>query len=149
METQFDHFQVDLLASSLSEKYVKQLMKFLGNEVEHTRHLGYYATWCHCILSHHGLWIKRKSKDLLPVLNHLQKSLTVKSHDLSDLCERNVQTVDFLISVSKMRQQKEVSKDITVENENESEASEEEDEEPEIMDEGLTSKWSDESSDES
>ena len=99
-----------MLSASLSEKFVKQLMKFVGSEIENTRHLGFYASWSHSLLRHHGLWIKRKSRDLLPVLNHLQKSLTNKTTDLKDLCERNVQTVNFLMTISELRRTSEGAK---------------------------------------
>ena len=55
---------------------------------------------------HHGLWIRRKWKDLLPVLNQLQKGLTGKVSDLSELCDRNEQTVNFLLTMAKLKKSK-------------------------------------------
>lgn len=94
------------MTSRLSEKLVYHVLKFIGAELETTRHLGFYSKWSFCVLKHHGLWIKRKSRDLLPILNQLQKALTNKSSDLTDLCERNVQTLDFLITMCNVRKNK-------------------------------------------
>ena len=65
--------QIDLLSSRLSEKLVLHVLKFVGAEIESSKHIGFYAQWSHFILMHHGLWIRRKWKELLPVLNQLQK----------------------------------------------------------------------------
>ena len=102
----FFYFQIDLLSSRLSEKLVLHVLKFVGAEIELSKHVGFYAQWSHYILMHHGLWIRRKWKDLLPVLNQLQKGLTGKVSDLSELCDRNEQTVNFLLTMAKLKKSK-------------------------------------------
>ena len=92
--------QVDLLSSQMSEKLVFHILKFVGGEIEKTRHIGYYANWGHSLMMHHGLWIKRRWREFLPLLNQLQKGLSTKSSDLSEVCDRNSQTVDFLIKLA-------------------------------------------------
>ena len=120
--------QIDLLSSRLSEKLVLHVLKFVGAEIELSKHVGFYAQWSHYILMHHGLWIRRKWKDLLPVLNQLQKGLTGKVSDLSELCDRNEQTVNFLLTMAKLKKSK---KDLVAnEDLDQDEILEESDEEP-------------------
>ena len=97
--------KVDLLTTQLSEKLVSHVLKFIGGEIETTRHLGFYAKWSHCILMHHGLWIRRRWKDLLPILNQLHKSLTTKSQELSEVCDRNLQSIDFLLRMATVKKE--------------------------------------------
>ena len=94
-----------MLTTQLSEKLVSHVLKFIGGEIETTRHLGFYAKWSHCILMHHGLWIRRRWKDLLPILNQLHKSLTTKSQELSEVCDRNVQSIDFLLRMATVKKE--------------------------------------------
>ena len=133
--------QIDLLSSRLSEKLVLHVLKFVGAEIESSKHIGFYAQWSHFILMHHGLWIRRKWKELLPVLNQLQKGmrqykkhvklrghityifcdltsfysfvilgLTGKVADLSELCDRNEQTVNFLLTMAKLKKDRKIQK---------------------------------------
>ncbi len=134
------------MVSRLSEKFVLHVMKFVGAELETTRHIGFYAKWSHFIMMHHGLWIKRKWKDLLPTLNQLQKVLNNKVNELSEICDRNEQTVDFLLTMSKLRKLKS--------NEQENKEEDHEEKEDEEMDyevnddedsaNAFQAKWSDE-----
>ena len=140
--------QVDMLVSRLSEKLVYHIMKFIGAEIEATRHLGFYAQWSHCVMMHHSLWIKRKWKELLPVLNQMQKALNQKVTDLSEICDRNKLTMDFLFTMASMKKSRAVIKSSVVD------AMEEEDEDDDdatgldhedlpVNMHGLQSKWSD------
>ena len=136
-----------MLTTQLSEKLVSHVLKFIGGEIETTRHLGFYAKWSHCILMHHGLWIRRRWKDLLPILNQLHKSLTTKSQELSEVCDRNVQSIDFLLRMATVK--KELKNAKKVEEEIQSDVSDDDEEtKDEIMYSEndsmmLQSKWSD------
>ena len=138
--------QVQLLTSRLSERFVYHLMKFLGQEMETSRHIGYYAKWCRCVMMHHSLWIRRKWKDFLPVLNQMQKVLTTQASDLGQLCQRNNQTVDFLLVIA---QRKAIAAKSHLTSSKAADMNESSDEDYPIMDvsesnlEGLASKWSD------
>ncbi len=121
-------------------------MKFVGAELETTRHIGFYAKWSHFIMMHHGLWIKRKWKDLLPTLNQLQKVLNNKANQLGEICDRNEQTMDFLLTMSKLRKLKSNGRESKEDNLEEKE-DEEMDYEVDNADsaaEAFQAKWSDE-----
>lgn len=141
---QIPPYQVDLLTSRLSEKLVLHVLKFVGAELEATRHIGFYAKWSLSIMMHHGLWIRRRWKEMLPVLNQLQKALTTKASALGEVCDRNEQTIDFLLTMSKLRKSKKVDASIDPQEASEDEENDQEDEEMEVGELGaLQSKWSD------
>ena len=132
------------MSSQMSEKLVFHILKFVGGEIEKTRHIGYYAQWGHSLMMHHGLWIKRRWREFLPLLNQLQKGLSTKSSDLSEVCDRNAQTVDFLIKLASVKKEKKIAeKEVADSSDDESEEDMDFDNsQTEGMAE-LQSKWSD------
>ena len=141
---QIPSVQTDLLSSRLSEKFVYHLLKFIGEEMEMSRHIGYYAKWCRCLMMHHSLWIRRKWKDFLPVLNQVQKVLTCKASELGEVCERNEQTVDFLLTIAAVQKDAKIGNADKHGDENMSDDEEEIEKMEETVGlEGLASKWSD------
>jgi periodic tryptophan protein 2 len=129
----------------MPEVYVAKLLKYLGTELETTRHLHFYGVWCKSLLSHHGLWLKSKSGEHMPVLNLLHRNLTSKTKNLGELCERNSYTMQFLLTMSKLK--KAAVKDKDLENGEESKNGIHSDSDDELMDTNgtheLQSKWSD------
>lgn len=140
---QIPHSQVDMLTSRLSEKLVLHVLKFIGAEMESSRHLGFYAKWSHAIMMHHGLWIKRRWKEMLPMLNQLQKALTTKLSGLSDICDRNDHTIDFLLTLSRVKKLKPSNSNITVDDEEISSEDEMDVQTADIGENDFQSKWSD------
>merc|ERR1712039_876859 len=97
---QVPHTDIDLLATDLPEKYVKRLLKFLGGELERSRHLHFYAIWCHSIVTRHASWIRQRTGELMPVLNLLHKNLLEKSQEMTGIVERNLHTMKFLLAMA-------------------------------------------------
>ena len=97
---QVPHADIDLLATDLPEKYVKRLLKFLGGELERSRHLHFYAIWCHSLVTRHSSWIRQRTGELMPVLNLLHKNLLGKSQEMTGIVERNLHTMKFLIAMA-------------------------------------------------
>ena len=100
LSQQVPHTDIDLLATDLPEKYVKRLLKFLGGELERSRHLHFYAIWCHSIVTRHASWIRQRTGELMPVLNLLHKNLLGKSQEMTGIVERNLHTMKFLIAMA-------------------------------------------------
>ena len=100
LSPQVPHTDIDLLATDLPEKYVKRLLKFLGWVLERSRHLHFYAIWCHSIVTRHASWIRQRAGDLMPVLNLLHKNLLGKSQEMTGIVERNLHTMKFLIAMA-------------------------------------------------
>ena len=97
---QVPHADIDLLATDLPEKYVKRLLKFLGGELERSRHLHFYAIWCHSLVTRHSSWIRQRTGELMPVLNLLHKNLLGKSQEMTGIVERNLHTMKFLLAMA-------------------------------------------------
>ena len=112
----------------------------------HFRHLHFYGVWCRCLLTHHGLWLKSKSVEHMPILNLLHRNITTKTKNLGELCERNLYTMEFLITMAELKK-------LNVKNQNgdekESGIESDSDQDEVLMDtdnvQGLQCKWSDDS----
>ncbi len=102
---QIPHSDVDLLATDLPQKYVPTLLKFVGGELEHSRHLHFYAIWAYSIVTHHSRYIQQKagSAELMPVLNQLHKNLVIKSRDMTQMCEQNLHSMKFILAMAKLK----------------------------------------------
>ena len=97
---QVPHTDIDLLATDLPEKYVKRLLKFLGGELERSRHLHFYAIWCNAVVTRRSSWIRQQTGDLMPVLNLLHKNLLAKSQEMTGIVEQNLHTMKFLLAMA-------------------------------------------------
>merc|ERR1712156_88409 len=125
------------------------LEEFVAGELESSRHVQFYLAWTRALLISHGTFLKAESKKQLPMLNHLIKSLTRKSEDLSKVCEHNKYTISYLKSLSKTKRQKARSseeEDMEIEDEDDDTVGEvrevSADSDDEDMSE-LAAKWSD------
>ena len=95
------------------------------------------------LLTHHGLWLKSKSTEYMPVLNLLQRNLTLKTKNLAELCEQNLYTMQFLSTMAKL---KNLSPDNDTDANADQNGVDSSDDEMMMMDVGmneLQSKWSD------
>ncbi len=137
------HGEIELLVADLPVKYVGPLARFVAEELESSPHLHFYSKWARQILLKHGVSHLKQSRDLGPTLNLLHKNLLVRAEQVSRLCQRNSRTMDFLLTMAKMRKAK-VKDDSDEEEEEEEMESEKEEEEEELSsgDEGmLASNW--------
>ena len=143
---QVPHADIDLLATDLPEKYVKRLLKFLGGELERSRHLHFYAIWCHSLVTRHSSWIRQRTGELMPVLNLLHKNLLGKSQEMTGIVERNLHTMKFLLamagikraSIAKQEQEDQAMDGVDDVEEEEDEAGEDEDSDANIA---MQSNW--------
>ena len=118
---------------------MNRLLRFIGSELETTPHIHFYSLWCHVLIKVHGLSLKRTSKDIMPVLNLLQKNLLQKSKGLTEICESNKYTIQFILKMADLKRAK--SSKHSIENSSESEAESETSEIVENME--LEAKWDD------
>merc|ERR1711971_579773 len=100
------HSEVPLLAGQVSTSRLPALLQFVAGELESSRHVQFYLAWTRALLISHGTFLKAESKKQLQMLNHLIKSLTRKSGDLSKVCEHNKYTISYLKSLSKTKKEK-------------------------------------------
>ena len=76
----------------------------------------------------------------MPVLNLLQKNLTIKSKSLSEICEKNRYTLQFLLSMAELRR-KNASNEIEAVNQSDSESENDENISENIEDMQFESNW--------
>ena len=51
-----------------------------------------------------ALSIKKRSSEVMPSLNLLQKNLMARSKDIGEVCERNIYTIQFLLTIAELKQ---------------------------------------------
>ena len=76
----------------------------------------------------------------MPVLNLLQKNLTIKSKSLSEICEKNRYTLQFLLSMAELRR-KNAMNEIEAVNQSDSESENDENISENIEDMQFESNW--------
>ena len=76
----------------------------------------------------------------MPVLNLLQKNLTIKSKSLSEICEKNRYTLQFLLSMAELRR-KNAMNEIEAVNQSDSESENDENISANIEDMQFESNW--------
>lgn len=77
-------------------QYINRLLEFLALKLESSCHIEYYLHWSLTLLRTHGSTLQRHSRESLATFRSLQKSLSVHLQDLSQLCNDNQYTLDFL-----------------------------------------------------
>lgn len=90
---------VPLLARNIREGYLNKLLTFTAKQLEASAHMQFYLTWCKYLLSSHGTYIKSNSRSLMPMLRSLQKNLSRHSGSMSSLCDNNIYTLKYLLSI--------------------------------------------------
>jgi len=142
--------QLELLAPQLSLAHLHTLLQFMAEELQSTPHLQFYLRWIRALLFSHGSFLKQNSLQFLPLLNLFIKNISIKSEDLSKVCDNNKYTMRYLIKLSqtKIKINKSVGDTNAVEKMDEGlvgnidEVSEVADSDEEMFEE-LVAKWSD------
>ncbi|CAG5074916.1 Similar to PWP2: Periodic tryptophan protein 2 homolog (Pongo abelii), partial [Cotesia congregata] len=91
---------VELTVTSLSEVYIDRLLKFVGVELERTRHIHFYLIFAEIIL---GKCRHKLSPLQLTSLLTLQKNMQQKYDDLSKICDFNKYTIEYIIRTAKLK----------------------------------------------
>ena len=105
---------IEYVAKSLPDIYVDKLLHFIGGQFEQTRHVEFYLLWCHKLMLLHGPKLKVRSQSIRSSLQTIQKNLTMRYQDLSKVCDSNKYSIQYLLSLSKLkakRSHKEVEAD--------------------------------------
>ncbi|KAI4379281.1 hypothetical protein MLD38_005599 [Melastoma candidum] len=84
------------LAPLIPFKYLQRLIEAFADLLESCPHLEFMLRWCQEICKAHGHSIQQNSRNLLPALKSLQKSITRMHQDLADTCASNEYTLRYL-----------------------------------------------------
>ncbi|KAL6513035.1 U3 snoRNP protein [Orobanche minor] len=94
---------IPAVASSVPYKYLQTLIEALAVLLEKCPHLEFILRWCQELCKAHGNPIQQNSRNLLPALKSLQKSVTSLHQDLADTCSSNEYMLRYLCSTSNKR----------------------------------------------
>lgn len=76
---------VDLVARSLSEKYLDKLMQFIGSHMEKSPHIEFHLMWIVSVMTHHGRYLKEHRGEYQSVFRTLHKSISRVREDIANL----------------------------------------------------------------
>ncbi|RNA14795.1 periodic tryptophan 2 -like protein [Brachionus plicatilis] len=97
------HMTIDIVVDSLSDVYVDKLLAFVANQIEKSAHLEFYLIWSQTVLYKHGNRIKQRAASRISILCNLEKALTKKSEDLGKICDSNMYSIDYVLSLNKLK----------------------------------------------
>ncbi|CDS10720.1 hypothetical protein LRAMOSA11206 [Lichtheimia ramosa] len=89
---------VDLVARSLSEKYLDKLMQFIGSHMEKSPHIEFHLMWIVSVMTHHGRYLKEHRGEYQSVFRTLHKSISRVREDIANLCDNNLYTLRYLLT---------------------------------------------------
>jgi len=93
---------MSLLINDIPISYLLKILNFIGEEIEDSRHIEFYLTWCRLILLHHGSYIKSSCNEFMPILNLLIKNISRKCEDFGKICDNNKFTMKYLVRMGEM-----------------------------------------------
>ena len=73
---------VAVICQQLADVYVDKVLRFVASQLEASRHIDFYLTWCQRLLVIHGPKLKQRASDVMPTVRALQKNLTRRSTEL-------------------------------------------------------------------
>lgn len=76
---------VDLVARSLSEKYLDKLMQFIGSHMEKSPHIEFHLMWIVSVMTHHGRYLKEHRGEYQSMFRTLHKSISRVREDIANL----------------------------------------------------------------
>ncbi|GAA0161732.1 hypothetical protein LIER_17979 [Lithospermum erythrorhizon] len=91
---------VPAVASAVPFRYLQRLVEALADLLENCPHLEFMLRWCKELCQYHGALIQQNSRNMLPALKSLQKSITRLHQDLAETCSSNVYLLRYLLTTS-------------------------------------------------
>lgn len=91
---------IPAVATSIPYKYLQRLIEALASLLENCPHLEFILRWSQELCKAHANSIQQNSRNLLPSLKSLQKSITSIHQDLADTCSSNEYMLRYLCSSS-------------------------------------------------
>ncbi|KAG0721262.1 Periodic tryptophan protein 2 [Chionoecetes opilio] len=67
----------------LKKRTIQQMLAYLAEAIESTRHIGLYSQWTTALVTSHGHTLKTRSPQIMSILNGLQKSLILHHNNLT------------------------------------------------------------------
>ena len=96
------HTEVPFVVRGFPYKYLNKLLGFLSSYLSDSQHLEFNLLWCLQLFNYHGRFLKDNSKSFIGIFRNLQKNITKQYNELSNICDDNTYTLDYLSSISKL-----------------------------------------------
>lgn len=80
---------VEFLCQTLPLFYVEQLLNFLSEQLQHSRHFAFYLSWIYHLLMYHTNNLKPNATKILSTLCNLEKNLSTKNEHLGKMSVLN------------------------------------------------------------
>ncbi|KAG2225208.1 hypothetical protein INT45_009537 [Circinella minor] len=89
---------IDIVARTISEKYLDKLLQFIGVHMEHSPHIEFHLMWVVSVMTAHGRYLKEHRGEFQSVFRTLHKSINRVRDDISNLCDTNTYTLKYLLN---------------------------------------------------
>ncbi|KAI8141777.1 WD40 repeat-like protein [Fennellomyces sp. T-0311] len=89
---------VDIVARTISEKYLDKLLQFIGVHMETSPHIEFHLMWIVSVMTAHGRYLKERRGEFQSVFRTLHKSINRVRDDISNLCDTNTYTLKYLLN---------------------------------------------------
>ncbi|KAI9316685.1 WD40 repeat-like protein [Dichotomocladium elegans] len=89
---------VDIVARSISQKYLDKLLQFVGVHMEKSPHIEFHLMWVVSIMTAHGRYLKEHRSEYQSVFRTLHKSISRVREDIGNICDSNTYTLKYLIT---------------------------------------------------
>ena len=76
---------VDTVTDSLLDQQLDILLRFVASQLESSRHLELYLTWCSVLLNKYTRNLKQRSSTVSTIVQILQRNLSRHLNDLGSL----------------------------------------------------------------
>lgn len=86
------------IVRSLPTVYLPRMLRFVAHSADETPHLEFNLRWIEALLSTHGRYFKESSGEFATELRAVQKAVDEIRNDLKRLAEKNMYTLEYLLS---------------------------------------------------
>lgn len=112
--------EVTLVARSVPIVYIPKLLEIISECFEQGKNLEHLLVWVHAILSTHSDHLRSASavsSQYMQSFRQLQKMITVHEKELTDLCEGNLYTLDYMCTMMTSKSKKIKEEDANIKDE--------------------------------
>lgn len=89
---------VDLVVRTIDVRLLRDLLRFLAEEIVQSRHVEYYLIWCSQLLAVHGTVLQGDSMPHQESLRALIRAVTVHEKEIMRACDQNQFSLSYLVS---------------------------------------------------
>ena len=90
------HGQIALVAGGIPQPYIERLLRFLGGELDTSRHVHLVSLWVEQLLLSHGMLLRERAATYEVPLRALAKATRARYDELSRVADANFYALAFL-----------------------------------------------------